>query len=410
MSGRRGENRTRIICDEPFFVLTGKGRGEAMIKTVRVTNFKSLTDVSVNLDPVTILIGRSGSGKTNFVEALRWLRAYLTLRDDAAVQNLFGGWDQVMSASAARPMILSFSLTFAAPNINRDFSYFIAFQQPQPQHPPMLYEERLVLGTQVLFHHQKGKWLHHPDGVNAHQVGSVMLGGLTGVQEVTIAHLVLTRGIGCYAFPDNVLTQADQSGSTDQAGLTDNGSNFLRIFTGINDNLHAWHHLQNMAASLRTLKRTLKSIDLQMPQRAEIQVTHAVDDRSLRFALRQESEGFRRLLACLIALYQEPPKQTLIFDEPEKGIYPAGLATLAEEFKGYATKGRGQVLLTTHSPEFLDHFAPEQIRVVEMQGYQTRIGPVSPEQMEALREHYLEPKELLTADEARLEGTLTGTR
>ncbi len=93
----------------------------------------------------------------------------------------------------------------------------------------------------------------------------------------------------------------------------------------------------------------------------------------------------------------------MIFDEPEKGIYPAGLAILADEFKGYADKRHGQVLITTHSPEFLNRFAPEQIRVVEMQDFVTRIGPVAPDQMEALREHCLAPRELLTVDEARLE-------
>ena len=35
-----------------------------MIKRIRITNFKSLQDVSVELSPVTVLIGRSGSGKS----------------------------------------------------------------------------------------------------------------------------------------------------------------------------------------------------------------------------------------------------------------------------------------------------------------------------------------------------------
>jgi predicted ATPase len=162
-----------------------------------------------------------------------------------------------------------------------------------------------------------------------------------------------------------------------------------------------------MAASLRGLKSSFKSVDLQLPQRQQIVVTHEMGGRLLVFDLGQESEGFRRLLACLIALYQTPPKQTLIFDEPEKGIHTAGLAILADEFKGYASTGRGQVLLTTHSPEFLDHFAPEQVRVVEMHDHATRLGPVAPEQMEALREHFLRPGELLTVDKARLEESLT---
>ncbi|HKI37023.1 MAG TPA: AAA family ATPase [Gemmataceae bacterium] len=160
------------------------------------------------------------------------------------------------------------------------------------------------------------------------------------------------------------------------------------------------------AASLRGLKPTLKRIDLQLPGRGQVVVTHQIGDRLLVFDLSQESEGFRRLLACLLALYQTPAKQTLIFDEPEKGTYPAGLAILADEFKGYAERGLGQVILTTHSPQFLDHFKPEQIRAVEMRNYATQIGPVAPEQLDALREHFRKPSELLTVDEARLAGSL----
>jgi hypothetical protein len=44
--------------------------------------------------------------------------------------------------------------------------------------------------------------------------------------------------------------------------------------------------------------------------------------------------------------------------------------------------------------------------VVEMRGYATHIGPVAPEQMEALREHFMKPSDLLTVDEARLAGSL----
>jgi predicted ATPase len=375
-----------------------------MIKHVRIINYKSLADVSVKLDPVTVLIGRSGAGKSNFVEALRWLRDLLTFRNDQTVQQRHGGWDRVMSATASRPMTVAFTLTFDAPGITQEFEYTLRFQQQGEHHPPQFTEEQLRLGSKVLFHQQQGKWVQPPPLVNPPSAGPLMLGGITGVQEVTIAHLVLTSGIGCYAFPDSVLTrpnQAPQPGP--DGGLSDSGDNFLQTFVAINVNLQTWHHLRDMAASLRGLKPSLKSIDLQLPGRQQVVVSHAVGDHLLVFDLSQESEGFRRLLACLLALYQTPPKRTLIFDEPEKGIYPAGLAILADEFKGYAGKGLGQVILTTHSPEFLDRFAPEQIRVVEMHDYTTRVGPVAADQLDALREHFLQPKELLTVDEARLE-------
>src|SRR6476660_9114323 len=58
-----------------------------MIKHVRIQNFRSLVDVTVDLDPLTVLIGRSGSGKSNFVHALRFLRDYLEYRNDEFIRQ-----------------------------------------------------------------------------------------------------------------------------------------------------------------------------------------------------------------------------------------------------------------------------------------------------------------------------------
>ncbi len=375
-----------------------------MIKHVHIRNFKSLEDVQVALDPVTVLIGQSGSGKSNFVEALRWLRDYLTHRNDGAVGHL---WPKVMSATAPKPMTIAFDLTFNAPGIAEDYQYRLEFQQPQENGIPQFAEEELRLGGKVLFHQRQRKWVKQPPLVVFPPAGNPVLGALTGFQEATIAHLLLTTSIGCYAFPDRVLARPQGPNQKQGSfGLADNGDNFLQTVIEIIGNLSTWHHLRELTASLRRLKPQLKSVDLQQPGHQEVVVSHESNGRLLVFSLDQESEGFRRLLACLIALYQSPPKQTLIFDEPEKGIYPAGLVILADEFKGYAKKGRGQVILTTHSPEFLDQFSPEQIRVVEMKGYATQIGPVASEQLDALREHFMKPSELLTVDEARLNGSL----
>ncbi len=125
--------------------------------------------------------------------------------------------------------------------------------------------------------------------------------------------------------------------------------------------------------------------------------------RSCRFQLAQESDGFRRFYAHLLALYQTPPKQTLLFEEPENGIYPGALELLADEFKAAPEADRGQVLLTTHSPALSDHFSADQIRVVELVDLETRIGPLVEEQRSAIAEELLHTGELLTVDPARVE-------
>ncbi|MCI0743465.1 MAG: AAA family ATPase [Gemmataceae bacterium] len=376
-----------------------------MIKNIRIRGFKSLEDVTVALEPVTVLIGRTGSGKSNFVQAIRFLRDFLTDRNPQRALQLHGGhWLKVICATATDPIKITFSVGFAAPGFQEGFAYFLSFRQAHPHGDLIVNEEHLALGGKVLFHSRQSQWVEPPPLINAPApTGTAMLGALTGVQESTIAHLVLTNGIGCYAFPDNVLMHSQSSNHQPNAsGLRDDGGNFLPAFTEILTNLQSWRSLLDLAASLRKLKSNLRSLDLEQPSRQRIAVTLESEGRRLVFPLDQESEGFRRLLACLLALYQTPPKQTVLFDEPEKGIFPPGLPILAEEFKNYASQGRGQVILTTHSPEFLDHFEPEQIRVVEMAGFGTRIGRLAPEQTEAIRERYLKTGELLTVDPARL--------
>ena len=41
-----------------------------LIDKVRVKNFRSLKDVEVNLQPITLLVGANNSGKTTFLQAL----------------------------------------------------------------------------------------------------------------------------------------------------------------------------------------------------------------------------------------------------------------------------------------------------------------------------------------------------
>src|SRR5450755_1937727 len=41
-----------------------------MIRTIEITNYKSVADLTVNLGRVTVLIGANGSGKSNILEAI----------------------------------------------------------------------------------------------------------------------------------------------------------------------------------------------------------------------------------------------------------------------------------------------------------------------------------------------------
>ena len=46
-----------------------------MLKSVHIEGFKSIRDATIDLGPLTVLIGANGSGKSNFISFLKMLKA-----------------------------------------------------------------------------------------------------------------------------------------------------------------------------------------------------------------------------------------------------------------------------------------------------------------------------------------------
>lgn len=382
-----------------------------MIEHITIRNFKSIGEVSVDLSPVTVLIGRSGVGKSNFLRAIRFLRNFLL--DGAKAVQHEGGWSRIWPFSA--PGSLFFAVRFAIPGYLKKFHYVISLR-PQPHNlaATVVETEKLALGDDVIFDRDEKRWIKWPgEGSPPAIQPRVYLDSFPTFSEVVLAFTAWTSGIGWYDFPANVLTQAAGNGSGNSFvrsggkiklnGLDDSATNFLDVIRDITQDLRDQLARRQILARVKQINPTVGSLELDSIIDPKcVVVGHNVGDRRVGLDLSQESDGFRRYYAHLLALYQTPPKQLLMFEEPENGIYPGALKTLAEEFKKAPSASRGQVLLTTQSPELLDGFAPEELRVVDLNETQlTKIGPLDLGQAEAVRTQLLEPGELLTVDSAR---------
>jgi predicted ATPase len=71
------------------------------------------------------------------------------------------------------------------------------------------------------------------------------------------------------------------------------------------------------------------------------------------------SDGTLRFLFLLAVLANPAPPPVLAIDEPETGLHPSMFPIIAEYARDAAS--RTQVMLTTHSPEFLDAFGQDPI-------------------------------------------------
>jgi predicted ATPase len=103
-----------------------------------------------------------------------------------------------------------------------------------------------------------------------------------------------------------------------------------------------------------TFKKILKTIARRVPGVSEVEprlmddgyLTLRFKDGSFKtpFLDRYVSDGTIKMFAYLVLLCVE---------EPENQLYPKLMSELAEEFRQYAERG-GQVLVSTHSPDFLN--------------------------------------------------------
>lgn len=381
-----------------------------MIHRIRVQNFKSILDVTVDLSPVTVLVGRSGTGKSNFVHAIRFLRDLLLI-SPAQIHNMLQSPSRTAPATSPNSWPV-FEVTFSIPGIDGNFSYQVAFGTTQTGIGPI--HEKLDLGAKCLFHQaavprqNKMGWSVAPDLAQIPGPGPLALNRIPAISEIVIALTALTSGIGCYAFSDDVLSKSGgkitvQAG-TYAPGLDDTAVNYLGTLKEIVTDLQDLSVRRGILGTLQQVNPTVASVELNdLMEPTHAIVAHRLNGKTISLSLAQESGGFRRFYAHLLALYQRPSRQTLIFEHPEDGIHPGALSMLAEEFKDAPKKGRGQVILTTHSPKLLDQFDADEIRVVELEGAATKIGHIAEEQREAIEENLLHPGELLTVDPARMQ-------
>ena len=78
------------------------------------------------------------------------------------------------------------------------------------------------------------------------------------------------------------------------------------------------------------------------------------------------SDGTLKMLAYMLLMEDPSPAPLIGIEEPENGLHHRLLATLAQEFKTFASEARGpQMLITTHAPHFVDALAPTEVWVLE---------------------------------------------
>ena len=156
---------------------------------------------------------------------------------------------------------------------------------------------------------------------------------------------------------------ADNTRGVPEAGpqerLSQTGDNLPNVIQYLQE-----QHPERLKNILQTICRRvpkLEKVDAEMlaDGRLLLQIKDAPFTRPImaKFA----SDGTLKMLAYLAVLFDPVPPQLVGIEEPENQLHPRLLQELAEECR--SASSRTQLMVTTHSPFFVNGLKPDELRV-----------------------------------------------
>lgn len=348
------------------------------IEQLRVRNYRALHDLELkNITPFTVFLGPNGSGKSTIFDVFAFLSECFQL-------GLRRAWDrrgrfrELRTRGEEGP--ISFELKYQEKPQDPIITYYLAIDEGL--HGPYVVEESLQWRRG-----QAGKpfkFLNFKEGI-----GEVISGDMPEKedervpQQLDTPDILAVNTLGQFATNPRVSAlrrfisgwylsylTADHARATPEAGpqerLSEIGDNLPNVIQYLKE-----QHPDRLAQILSTLSNRiprLESIDAETMQdgRLLLQVKDAPFQRPIlaKFA----SDGTLKMLAYLTVLYDPDLPQLIGIEEPENHLHPRLLPELAEECR--TASGQSQLMVTTHSPFFVDALRPEELWIL----YRTEKG------------------------------------
>ncbi len=363
-----------------------KSSAPARIESLRVKNYRALSSVEIkDITPLTALLGPNGSGKSTVFDVFSFLSECFQF-------GLRHAWDRRGRAKELKtrgqdgPLVIE--IKYREQPKNPIITYHLAIDEGPKG--PVVAEEWLEWKRG-----KHGRPFHFLD-YRAGQ-GSAISGEMPDAEDKRIetplrsADLIAVNTLGQFAEHPRVAAlrefitdwyvsylSIDDARSQPEAGpqerLSKTGDNLPNVIQYLKE-----QHPQDLEHIFEVLRsrvpRLEKVLAEPMPDgRLLLQIKDAPFEQPVlsRFA----SDGTLKLLAYLTVLHDPEPPQFIGIEEPENFLHPRLLPELAEECR--AATERSQLLVTTHSPFFLNAMRAEEVRVLfrDEQGY-TQVVRVS---------------------------------
>lgn len=342
---------------------------------IGVGGFKSIKDLQpLALNPITVLVGANGAGKSNLISFFRLLNAIPALKLQEFVGHA-GGADDLLYYGVKETPAMWAQLYFEGKTGPGVYSFWLS---STATHSLIFSEEKVHYKTTS------------SSDMRAHSLGSGHRESLLIEQENHFVEVwELLTDLQTFHFEDTSETAA------------------IRRPGYIDDNRHLRNDGGNLAAYLYGLrhrqpdfyKRVIEAIRLIVPFFDDFDLAPGADnpnqirlswrdrDSTHLFGPHQLSDGTLRAMA-LSALLAQPEDRSglIVLDEPEIGLHPYAIEVIAALIKRASIYR--PILLATQSVAMVNQFAPEDVVTVTRENAQSRFERQSAESLAAWLEDY----------------------
>lgn len=367
------------------------------IEGLSIHNYRSLAAVSlgtatgrsgVALPPMLAVIGPNGSGKSSFIDAFGFLGDCLSVGvEEASDQPHRGGFERLRTRGRPGPM--RFELAYRQTVDSSPILYTLEIDSDADGRPTVTHErlqQRRVGATRgryFSFLDIKGGagyvWAGDAEDEAAvadkirvrlddpRRLGITVFGNLTEHPRIVAFRQFLEGWYLSYFVPELArgLPMAGAQKHLNRRG--DNLANYVQYLEK--------QHAARFGRVLARIARKIPGVEKISAARSQDgRLLLSFNDRGFQdpFYAQDMSDGTLKMFAYLLLLEDPDPAPLIGIEEPENGLHHKLLQPLATEMLRYADQPNGpQIIVTTHSPYFVDGLRPEQVFVIEkdVEGY-----------------------------------------
>lgn len=367
-------------------------RISARITRVAIQNYRSIARCQVALPPLTVIIGQNGSGKSNFLDAILLASQGLQTTLENAIRER-NGINEVRRRSGGHPTHFAISIDIALTDGRQGHFAFRVGAGPQGAFR-LQREQASISSNGIADHHYVTENGEVVDSSNINGVAAKILSDrfflttLSALPGFRALYEALSN-FRAYNVVPSLLREPQQHDPGDV--LRSDGANIASVIRRLEREdspalERAISYLRQIVPGIEGLRHK------ELGSRETLEFRQRIGGAAYawRFNASNMSDGTLRVLGQLVALLYLPDAGTgvvsaIAIEEPESHIHPGAAAVVADAIIE-ASKAK-QVIVTTHSPDLLDHpgFDSENLLSFQNVDGETRISKINVAAKEIIR-------------------------